>query len=322
MWSGTRCIDVPECMLGLCKGNSKCVNTPTNYTCTCPAGYEYAGYGCVEINECVRANPCKGISVCVDAPVWPICSCPPGYWYNGSNCTDINECNNAPGPCLGGAVCQNTIGSYRCNCPTKPTWAYDNIRGDCYDPCSPNPCGAGGTCTGTPLATTSWKYNCTCPAGTSFVGGSCKAPNLAWNASESCSSSQSFSPCSNVKDGILNSVWASAVPWSGGMEDLYPRVSLTWGYTTPLPSVSRVVVRYTAGATGSLTQNCTLSLSNGGPGSQVVRFMPEPTGMSGIVGNYNRTYSPPLNNIVQMMLTCTKAFASAVWMVNELEVYA
>ncbi|KAG2501213.1 hypothetical protein HYH03_001026 [Edaphochlamys debaryana] len=156
-----------ECLLGICKGNSLCVNSPANsYTCTCPTGYAYnhTRGGCFDVNECLTNNPCKGNSVCVDAPVWPICRCPNGYFYNGTACVDINECNLLPSVCHGGAVCQNLAGSYRCICPTQPSWAYNATAGDCYNPCLHHPCGEGN-CTGAPFARTTYKYTCACPTG-------------------------------------------------------------------------------------------------------------------------------------------------------------
>uniref|UniRef100_A0A0N5ASL2 Nidogen n=1 Tax=Syphacia muris TaxID=451379 RepID=A0A0N5ASL2_9BILA len=45
-----------------------------------------------------------------------ICQCKPGWTGNGKMCVDINECSAVPSVCGAHSVCDNTAGSYRCQC--------------------------------------------------------------------------------------------------------------------------------------------------------------------------------------------------------------
>ena len=120
------------------------------YACLCPAGYEGNGYnavpscpdctGCQNIDECNDPTACDlSVSTCVDNDGSYECSCKIGYEINGHNtCGDVNECVDDNGNLTGetdvcadgasdhlcdvctnpgaSAKCQNTVGSFECQC--------------------------------------------------------------------------------------------------------------------------------------------------------------------------------------------------------------
>ncbi|VDD94411.1 unnamed protein product [Enterobius vermicularis] len=45
-----------------------------------------------------------------------VCQCKPGWTGNGKMCVDINECSAIPNVCGAHSICDNTAGSYRCQC--------------------------------------------------------------------------------------------------------------------------------------------------------------------------------------------------------------
>uniref|UniRef100_A0A1X7TTF3 EGF-like domain-containing protein n=1 Tax=Amphimedon queenslandica TaxID=400682 RepID=A0A1X7TTF3_AMPQE len=75
------------------------------------------------------------------------CLCPSGY--RGDGCQEeINECIENPNICQSPAVCHNTNGSYRCDCPKGYTLAYDGRscidRDECAD--GSHKCVLAGNC--------------------------------------------------------------------------------------------------------------------------------------------------------------------------------
>lgn len=75
-----------------------------------------------------------------------------------SVCPDENECQNSQ--ICGGASCHNTLGSFRCLCPTG--FAFEQMIGGCQDvnecSSSQNPCTYG-------CSNTDGGYVCGCPPG-------------------------------------------------------------------------------------------------------------------------------------------------------------
>nr|XP_056707120.1 nidogen-2 [Euleptes europaea] len=70
------------------------------------------------------------------------CECTAGYWGDGKECTDINECAEGISRCSRESVCVNTVGSYRCECPSGFQLAAD--RASCLVIAPPsNPCTEG-----------------------------------------------------------------------------------------------------------------------------------------------------------------------------------
>uniref|UniRef100_K1QY28 Protocadherin Fat 4 n=1 Tax=Magallana gigas TaxID=29159 RepID=K1QY28_MAGGI len=102
--------------------------------------------------------------------------CPDGLFLRAQGICKINtdECQNDP--CLNGATCTNTPGSFNCTCDAGWTGIVcDEDINECLD----NPCQNGGTC-----SNSDGSFTCTCAGG--FTGALCKAPmnwyvHMAWN---------------------------------------------------------------------------------------------------------------------------------------------
>ncbi|OCT55812.1 hypothetical protein XELAEV_18003609mg, partial [Xenopus laevis] len=97
---GTACEDVDECAQSSpCQ--QRCLNTIGSYRCACDPGYQLRGTLCVDINECLRGvcqpqQQCKntlGSYQCVE-------NCPPGSTRSESGiCSDIDECRDGSHRC-------------------------------------------------------------------------------------------------------------------------------------------------------------------------------------------------------------------------------
>ncbi|KAG2490620.1 hypothetical protein HYH03_011012 [Edaphochlamys debaryana] len=193
-------------------------------------------------------SPCKGNSTCENTPGSYKCNCSKGYWYTGTGCADANECLQSwPGPCQGSGFCANTLGGYRCDCPNQPTKFYNATRGDCQDPCVPNPCGLG-TCARA-LTSTGRKYTCSCPSTSVWnaTTGTCNAvlslsgTNVAQGKPVTCSSNPN--QCTSAVDGSTSTGWMSY--------DMGGRicVNVTLG-TSPI-SITKVNVSCAASSNGT-----------------------------------------------------------------------
>ncbi|XP_073456587.1 hemicentin-2 [Aquarana catesbeiana] len=118
---GTRCIDINECLRGICQPQQQCKNTLGSYQCVdnCPAGtVRSESGGCNDIDECRDgSHMCRYNQLCENTVGGYRCTCPRGYRTQGVGrpCLDINECQQAPKPCA--YQCQNLAGSYKCLCP-------------------------------------------------------------------------------------------------------------------------------------------------------------------------------------------------------------
>ena len=118
----------------------------------------------LQTDECL-SNPCRNGGTCLDAYNTFRCLCPPNWevQYNlksifksqiilfckqGTTCeTDVNECTSFSGTSLGcqnGATCTNTVGSYRCDCPSGWFGLHCTQRSDgCSSGTSEQVCGHG-----------------------------------------------------------------------------------------------------------------------------------------------------------------------------------
>ncbi|KAL9966601.1 hypothetical protein ACROYT_G024703 [Oculina patagonica] len=124
--------------------------TPFNQT-------SYKNWGPGEPNNHDGAEHC----VVMFNKVWEDSDCAKEYGYICE--TDIDECSTS-NPCLNGADCSNTPGSYYCTC--QPGFTGENC-GEDIDECSTSkPCLNKGHCTNT-----LGSYNCTCQPG--FTGSNC-----------------------------------------------------------------------------------------------------------------------------------------------------
>ncbi|CAH1230750.1 FBN1 [Branchiostoma lanceolatum] len=116
-----------------------------------------------------ETNPCN--RYCPHgSPNGPICNCA-GTGYNGTCCdNDIDECSTGVHNCHQHATCNNTVGSYRCECNSGYA-------------------GNGRTCTALCLGST------TCPH-----GGICSSPNHC----TSCDSGYESPDCGNINECAMD----------------------------------------------------------------------------------------------------------------------
>nr|XP_002127912.2 fibropellin-1-like isoform X2 [Ciona intestinalis] len=196
--SGTSCeiLLVNPCSPNPCQNGGTCTragSSASSYACTCIL--PYTGPTCIatlcEQRRCLNGGTCR-----YNINQQPYCSCPPTH--SGTSCEIplVNPCS--PNPCQNGGTCTRTgssASSYACTCilpytgPTciatlceqrrclnggtcryninqqpycscPPTHSGTSCEIPLVNPCSPNPCQNGGTCTRTGSSASS--YACTC----------------------------------------------------------------------------------------------------------------------------------------------------------------
>lgn len=104
------------------------------------------------------------------------------FRYEGEFCqTDVDECFGG-GPCLNGGTCNNTIGSFYCNCNT--TGFNGELCSDNIDDCFDSPCQNGGVC-----ADGINSFTCACAYGSN--GTLCESTDARFGTSASSTSSSS-----------------------------------------------------------------------------------------------------------------------------------
>ncbi|EDV19318.1 uncharacterized protein TRIADDRAFT_33760, partial [Trichoplax adhaerens] len=160
------CRDIDECSRSddLCQPTQICRNTPSNYYCICRPGLVFMNGRC-QLRKIVEQMLMENIdlSTITGLPGFTCGSCPVGFSGNGVNCigykclyilVDINECQVSNGNC--GSICVNTIGSYRCTCPSGYYLAMDGRT--CQDI---NECNSTNDCQQICINTMGG-YNCSC----------------------------------------------------------------------------------------------------------------------------------------------------------------
>ncbi|XP_052695200.1 neurogenic locus notch homolog protein 2-like [Crassostrea angulata] len=110
-----------------------------------------------------HANLTNSITQCEVYEITASKDCPDGLFLRAQGICKINtdECKNDP--CLNGATCTNTPGSFNCTCDAGWTGKFcDEDINECLD----NPCQNGGTC-----SNSAGSFTCTCAGG--FTGAVC-----------------------------------------------------------------------------------------------------------------------------------------------------
>ncbi|XP_078685400.1 uncharacterized protein LOC144918448 isoform X6 [Branchiostoma floridae x Branchiostoma belcheri] len=179
-WNGTECnVDIDECLTITCENNGSCENLPGSVKCNCAEGYE--GTHC-EFRSCEEGH-CMNNGSCRMTQQGRVCVCADGF--PGDRCElDIDECNTTF-PCQNGARCNNSVGTYTCDC----TLGYSGH--DCDVPvCSGDVCLYGSTC-----VTNSTHWSCLCAEG--YQGIRCE------NDTNECLNS----PCEH--DSLCNNTFGS-----------------------------------------------------------------------------------------------------------------
>eukprot|EP00667_Euglena_gracilis_P000032 EG_transcript_32 len=100
----------------LCQANAACVDTATDFVCTC--SLPYVGSGDVCGDPCANSSLCQRQrhQVCVNVnATGHRCDCTTGFVDVSGSCQDVDECQQ-PDACAAHAVCANNEGSYNCTC--------------------------------------------------------------------------------------------------------------------------------------------------------------------------------------------------------------
>ncbi|KAK2180194.1 hypothetical protein NP493_455g01025 [Ridgeia piscesae] len=123
---GFECIFTKPCDIpGTCHQDATCVSVGRRAVCSCISPLRGDGHSCEPVDECAEGTAvCDVNSICVDIDNGYKCLCKYGYYGNGKKqCKDVNECDAATPhggrhlcDIAGGAVCENTNGSYVCAC--------------------------------------------------------------------------------------------------------------------------------------------------------------------------------------------------------------
>ncbi|XP_061898280.1 latent-transforming growth factor beta-binding protein 1-like isoform X2 [Entelurus aequoreus] len=122
------CQDVDECSKNNVCVRGRCVNTDGSFICLCEAGFKFSE----DTADCEDLNECKefGSSVCgtwrcenTIGSYFCFMGCQPGLEGEDATDCDVDECLNKT-ICWSHSFCENTDGSYRCQCDqgyTNPT---------------------------------------------------------------------------------------------------------------------------------------------------------------------------------------------------------
>ncbi|CAH3140748.1 unnamed protein product [Pocillopora meandrina] len=153
--------------------------------------YDSFYHGSEARSNCI-ANPCKNNATCQSGFTEKGYRCLCSAGFKGQTCDeDINECATEEQSCSVDAVCNNTKGSYDCEC--KPGFSGDGWTCKDIDECGTeeHSCSADAVCNNT-----EGSYNCSCKPGYSGDGWSCKDIDECATQDHSCSAD---AVCRNTK---------------------------------------------------------------------------------------------------------------------------
>lgn len=160
---GEKCSD--NMCLKMCHSSSTCLHG------------EHCSFGTC-VSGCKVDSDCTDNQICTKSK----CQCAAGFELRNNDCININECSNSP--CHPSSQCIDTLGSYKCTCPTgaigdpytngcllpnqcrRDTECMDIlkcIKGKCFNPCTENICGENAICT-----VARHRVDCSCNKG--FLG--------------------------------------------------------------------------------------------------------------------------------------------------------